>query len=204
VGGAVRAAGAQAIVTKLDESVEAVQAPRTAGRKPFTSHPRSTALRPRHWRRSPAPSWIRPTSTPWNRMGPGAHDPIGRRTDPGGPVKPFNAQILLERVEHALRVDDAKRAIRNARGADTARLALLTTREAQVVDLVTGGCANVEIARRLGLSQKTEELHRALPAGSPQVLAPEGEPATVVLGVVSGARTRAFSRASSPDCRCTP
>lgn len=75
--------------------------------------------------------------------------------------KPFNAQLLLERVEQSLRADERDRTVQHARAKDAARMALLTAREAQVVELVTAGRANKEIARLLGISQKTVELHRA-------------------------------------------
>ena len=75
--------------------------------------------------------------------------------------KPFNAQVLLERVEMALRHDAKSRSDRQDRVGAERRLALLTTREAEVVKLVVDGKANKEIAHAMGISRKTVELHRA-------------------------------------------
>ena len=75
--------------------------------------------------------------------------------------KPFNAQLLLERVEMALRHDARSRCARQDRQGAERRLALLTAREAEVVKLVVDGKANKEIARAMGISRKTVELHRA-------------------------------------------
>lgn len=91
--------------------------------------------------------------------------PMAVRGMRGGAIdfleKPFNAQVLLERVEQALRVDATTRQADAARATDARRLGLLTTRERQVAEMVTDGYANKEIARLLTLSQKTVELHRA-------------------------------------------
>lgn len=75
--------------------------------------------------------------------------------------KPFNAQVLLERVEQALREGDRERKIQQEQAADQALMKSLTGREAEVVDLVVAGHANKQIARLLGISQKTVELHRS-------------------------------------------
>lgn len=75
--------------------------------------------------------------------------------------KPFNDEILLERVRQALERDRAARAVW-ARQADAqARLEQLTQREREVMELVTAGKANKVIAAELGLSPKTVEVHRA-------------------------------------------
>jgi len=75
--------------------------------------------------------------------------------------KPFNDQVLLECVEKALHADDRSRSVRSQRSSDAARLALLTPREAEVVAMVASGSANKKIAKALGITQKTVELHRA-------------------------------------------
>jgi len=75
--------------------------------------------------------------------------------------KPFSRQLLLERINKGLELD---REIRRADGQRTMlehRLATLTPRERQVMDLVAGGNTNKAIAIDLGLREKTVEVHRA-------------------------------------------
>jgi FixJ family two-component response regulator len=67
--------------------------------------------------------------------------------------KPYDSEQLLAQIQKALR-DHALRA-----GIE-ARIALLTQREKQVLDLVSRGGASYNIAEQLGLSQKTIEAHR--------------------------------------------
>lgn len=75
--------------------------------------------------------------------------------------KPFNEQVFLERVEQALRMDVSRTTARDQHSGASRLIAQLTPREAQVVQLVTAGMANKQIARELGISQKTVELHRS-------------------------------------------
>lgn len=90
--------------------------------------------------------------------------------------KPFSKQLLLEHVREALRLDEARRAADSNRSTSEARLATLTPRERQVMDLVVAGKASKEIALVLGISKKTVDVHRArvmqkLEAGSiPQLV----------------------------------
>jgi FixJ family two-component response regulator len=75
--------------------------------------------------------------------------------------KPFNSQILLDRVQDALTRDIQFR-IRLADKENTrAKLALLTKREQEVMNLIVEGKLNKVIASELGLSQRTIEVHRA-------------------------------------------
>jgi FixJ family two-component response regulator len=67
--------------------------------------------------------------------------------------KPYDSEQLLAQIQKALR-DHAQRA-----GIE-ARIALLTQREKQVLDLVSTGKSSYCIAEHLGLSQKTIEAHR--------------------------------------------
>ena len=72
--------------------------------------------------------------------------------------KPFDEQTLVHAVNSAL--DRAGSA--PARNADAARrLAQLTPRERQVMELVVAGKLNKMVADELGISIKTVELHRA-------------------------------------------
>jgi FixJ family two-component response regulator len=75
--------------------------------------------------------------------------------------KPFSDQVLLERIQQALQKDNADRASEHDRSDIERRAARLTSREAQVFELVVDGKPNKVVASDLGLSQKTVEVHRA-------------------------------------------
>ncbi|MBP3955598.1 response regulator transcription factor [Gemmata sp. G18] len=75
--------------------------------------------------------------------------------------KPYNDQELLDTVQEALTRDADHRAECAQRTAARARLAVLTPREREVLDLVATGKANKVIARELQVSEKNIEFHRA-------------------------------------------
>ena len=75
--------------------------------------------------------------------------------------KPFSKQILLEQVREALKRDAAHRSRCSQQQNLTSRLALLTPRERQVMELVVAGKVSKEVAAELGLSKKTVDVHRA-------------------------------------------
>lgn len=75
--------------------------------------------------------------------------------------KPFRDQDLIDRVQQALQRDLETRQGLKEHGRIRARLASLTPRERQVLDLLIAGQANKAMAHELGLSQRTVEIHRA-------------------------------------------
>ena len=75
--------------------------------------------------------------------------------------KPFRDQDLIDRVQRALEKDRANRAELAERGRIRDRRDSLTSREREVLALVTRGKANKVMAADLGLSQRTVEIHRA-------------------------------------------
>ena len=76
-------------------------------------------------------------------------------------VKPFKAQELLDRAQRAIdrSVELSRRRDEDAVAGE--RLARLTARERQVLDLIVAGESSKHIAHRLDLSLRTIEFHRA-------------------------------------------
>lgn len=75
--------------------------------------------------------------------------------------KPFHDEELLTSIRNALDFDEEQRTLQSQRAEIAARLAELTPREHEVMEMVTEGKANKEIASALGVSAKTVEAHRA-------------------------------------------
>jgi two-component system response regulator DctR len=71
--------------------------------------------------------------------------------------KPFNDNKLMDRVQEALAASQQA----GATAAVQARLAGLSAREREVLDLILDGKMNKVIADKLGISMRTVEVHRA-------------------------------------------
>jgi two-component system, LuxR family, response regulator FixJ len=75
--------------------------------------------------------------------------------------KPLREDALLESIERALHWNDRAYEERLERATLQTRAALLTPREREVFELVARGEPNKVMARHLGISFRTVELHRA-------------------------------------------
>lgn len=74
--------------------------------------------------------------------------------------KPFSKQLLLEHVQAALLRDARRRRETAHKAGILERLALLSDREREVMDLVVAGKVSKQIALELGISKKTVDVHR--------------------------------------------
>ena len=75
--------------------------------------------------------------------------------------KPFDYKRVVTLVEDCLRRDAQARAEQERKSVFCKRIAQLTQREREVLDLVVSGRMNREIAESLDISIKTVEAHRA-------------------------------------------
>jgi len=74
--------------------------------------------------------------------------------------KPFNDELLLDSIRNALAADAEERSHQAERAQVATRLAHLTPREYEVMEMVAKGMSNKQIALDLGVSAKTVEAHR--------------------------------------------
>lgn len=74
--------------------------------------------------------------------------------------KPFNNQVLLDTIREAIETDAQGRRDLSQAAEIQARIARLTPRERQVMDLLVAGNMSKAVAAKLRLSEKTVEVHR--------------------------------------------
>ena len=106
--------------------------------------------------------------------------------------KPVRRAELVAAVREALLRDASGRAQHREREDFARRLASLTPRERQVLDLVATGMLNKQNAAELGAAEKTIKVHRGRIMEKMQV-----RTATALVGLLSRAETRADSARGS-------
>jgi len=75
-------------------------------------------------------------------------------------TKPFQAEELLDAIEQAFALDRSRRSARSLEQSIIERWKTLSERERQVLEMVTAGMLNKQIADRLNLSLITVKLYR--------------------------------------------
>jgi len=107
--------------------------------------------------------------------------------------KPVQRAELVAAVREALLLDSAGRAQHREREDLVRRLASLTPRERQVLDLVATGMLNKQIAAELGAAEKTIKVHRGRIMEKMQV-----RTATALVGLLSRAQPGADLARGAP------
>jgi two-component system response regulator DctR len=75
--------------------------------------------------------------------------------------KPFNSQEFLDRINLALKLDASSRAKRASSDRLRQGVAMLSARELEILELAFSGDSSKSIGKKLGISHKTVEVHRA-------------------------------------------
>ncbi|MEI7686872.1 MAG: response regulator [Planctomycetota bacterium] len=75
--------------------------------------------------------------------------------------KPVDADVLVEKVQHAFTKAEHYRNLASEREAVGPKIDMLTPREIEVLDQMVSGKKNRKIAEELGISTKTLDIHRA-------------------------------------------
>jgi FixJ family two-component response regulator len=75
--------------------------------------------------------------------------------------KPFDAAAVVTRVRDAIRAREPRATAGLVRARAFPGSDLLTAREREVLDEIAQGASNKEVGRRLGISPRTVEVHRA-------------------------------------------
>jgi two-component system, LuxR family, response regulator FixJ len=75
--------------------------------------------------------------------------------------KPFNSQEFLDRINLALKLDASTRAKRVSGDRLRQGVAALSAREREILELALSGQSSKSIGKKLGISYKTVEVHRA-------------------------------------------
>lgn len=90
--------------------------------------------------------------------------PTSVRAMRGGAIdflqKPFPPRLLLDRIREAINIDRENRAVARKRARIEARIASLTPREREIMELLVTTGTSKEIAQKLDLSVRTVEGHR--------------------------------------------
>ena len=90
--------------------------------------------------------------------------PMSVRAMKGGAVdfltKPFRDQDILDAVAHAIERDRERRDSDKTHAELRERFETLTPREREIMELVTAGLMNKQVAGELGLSEITVKIHR--------------------------------------------
>jgi len=75
--------------------------------------------------------------------------------------KPFDHNILIERIGEAINRDLNNRLQHTEKNEATAHIASLTPREKEVLELIVNSHTNKEVAKKLDISYRTVDAHRA-------------------------------------------
>jgi RNA polymerase sigma factor (sigma-70 family) len=75
--------------------------------------------------------------------------------------KPVDDEVLLDVLRNAIRIDEERHRANTENAQAAARLARLTSRERDVLELLAQGLQHREIAERLAISPRTVEVYKA-------------------------------------------